>query len=105
MSALEPTGIDLQDSKGRLSVRWSDGSETSVPYRSVRLACHCAVCVDELTGRPLLDPGKVPADIGVVDCAEVGLYGIQITWSDTHSTGIFSWERLRELAAAEAPGA
>ena len=46
MSGPEPVGIDLQDSKQRLAVRWSDGSETATPYHELRLACRCALCVD-----------------------------------------------------------
>ena len=100
MSGPEPVGVDLQDSKQRLAVRWSDGSETATPYRELRLACRCALCVDELTGKPLLDPGTVPADVGVDTCEEAGLYGIRIGWTDGHSTGIYTWERLRSLAGA-----
>jgi DUF971 family protein len=27
----------------------------------------------------------------------VGRYAMQIAWSDGHSTGIYTWERLRDL--------
>jgi DUF971 family protein len=27
----------------------------------------------------------------------VGHYAVQITWKDGHSTGIYTWENLREL--------
>lgn len=94
----QPTGIDLQDSRSRFAVSWEDGSTTAVSYRAMRLACRCAVCVDEMTGKPLLDPQTVPADVGVQGCHQVGLYGVQIRWTDGHGTGIYSWERVRELS-------
>jgi len=99
--ATEPVGIDLRDSTGHLRVSWADGVTTAVPYRELRLACRCALCVDEQTGRPLLDPATVPADVGIEGCKEVGLYGLQITWTGGHSAGIFTWERLRALGATE----
>ncbi|MGE0710094.1 MAG: DUF971 domain-containing protein [Planctomycetota bacterium] len=101
---VEPVGVELQDSRGRLLVRWSDGAETSAPYRELRLACRCALCVDELSGAPLLDPNTVPAGVGVSGCEEVGLYGLRIAWDDGHSTGIYTWRRLRALAGAPQAG-
>lgn len=99
--ATTPTGVDLQDSKSLFLVSWQDGSESRIPYRDLRLACGCALCIEEMTGKPLLDPETVPPDVGVQDCKEVGLYGVQITWSDGHSTGIYTWERLRKLGTAD----
>jgi ATP-binding protein involved in chromosome partitioning len=101
MSDLNPTGVDLKDSKQLFIVSWDDGSETRLGYRAMRLGCRCALCIDELTGRPLLDPATVPEDVGIDDCKEVGLYGIQITWSTGHSTGIYTWERLQALAGGQ----
>jgi ATP-binding protein involved in chromosome partitioning len=100
MSALTPVGIDLQDTQDRIKVSWSDGSDSVIPYRELRLKCRCAVCVDEMTGKPLLDPKTVPLGIGVANCQEVGLYGIQISWTDGHSTGIYTWARIQEIASA-----
>ena len=56
---LQPTGIDLRDSKMTLAVSWADGSESAIPYRKLRLACHCALCVDEMSGKGLLDPDTI----------------------------------------------
>jgi len=92
-----PAALDLKDSQHTLVIRWQDESETRLAYRALRLECRCALCIEEMTGRPLLDPDSVPADVGVVDCKEVGLYGIQIEWTDGHKTGIYTWARLKTL--------
>lgn len=70
------------------------GHAALFPARALRLSCPCAECVEEMTGRPLLDPTAVPEDIRPVSVALVGAYGIQLRWSDGHGTGIFSFDRL-----------
>lgn len=94
-----------------LLVLWEEGHEALLPARALRLACPCAGCVEEMTGRPLLDPGRVPETIRPVALALVGSYGLRITWSDRHDTGIYTFARLRETcpcprcrAAAEGAG-
>jgi ATP-binding protein involved in chromosome partitioning len=48
-----------------------------------------------MSGRPLLDPATVPADVRPVSVALVGGYGVRIRWSDGHDTGIYTFEQLR----------
>jgi ATP-binding protein involved in chromosome partitioning len=96
----EPTFIDLKDSQRTFVVGWQDGSQSSIPYRALRLACECALCVDELTREKLLDPRNVPEDIGVQDCQEMGAYAVRIVWTDGHSTGLYPFDRLRKMGDA-----
>lgn len=91
-----PAGIE-QAGPDRLRIRWRDGHESLYPVRELRLACPCARCIEEMTGRPMLDPSEVPADIRPVRIEPVGRYALQITWTDGHDTGLFTFERLREL--------
>ena len=84
-----------------LSVLWQDGKQADFDVRDLRLACPCAQCVEEISGRPLLDPTKVRPDIAPVMVTSVGSYGITIRWNDGHSTGIYSYERLRAMAEGE----
>jgi DUF971 family protein len=56
------------------------------------------MCIEEMTGRPLLEPGSVPDSVTPTAIALVGAYGLRVTWSDGHSTGIFPWDRLRALS-------
>jgi DUF971 family protein len=50
--------------------------------------------VDEMSGRPLLDPVAVPEDVRPLSLALVGAYGLRVQWSDGHGTGIYTFERL-----------
>ncbi len=68
---------------------------TRLAARELRLACPCAQCVDEISGRPILDHTGVPADVRPVHLALVGAYGLRIHWSDGHATGIYTFDFLR----------
>jgi DUF971 family protein len=83
-----------------LGVAWSDGREDYIPARTLRLACPCAACVDEMTGRRTLDPARVPADVRIERWEPVGHYAIGIVWSDGHTTGIYSNTLLRQVGDA-----
>jgi len=79
------------------------GDRTWVAARDLRLACPCAQCVEEMTGRALLDPAMVPADVRPVHLTLVGAYGLQVHWSDGHATGIYTFDLLRARAVAAPP--
>lgn len=79
-----------------LEVQWDDhGHVGAFEARAVRLACPCAGCVEEMTGRPLLDPATVPMDVTAEALELVGGYGLRIRWSDGHATGIYTFPFLR----------
>jgi ATP-binding protein involved in chromosome partitioning len=76
-------------------VLWEDGQRNDFDVRDLRLACRCALCVEEMSGRPLLDPKSVRPDVTPRTITSVGNYAITIIWNDGHSTGIYSFEHLR----------
>jgi ATP-binding protein involved in chromosome partitioning len=86
---------------GAIQVRWPDGFSAQLPNKQVRASCRCALCVQEMTGEALLDPETIPDDITVESLSPLGHYALAITWSDGHSSGIFSWEHLRGLAESK----
>ena len=69
--------------------------------RDLRLGCPCAACVNEMNGRRRLDPATVPLNIEPTRVWAVGNYAIGVAFTDGHSTGIYSFERLRAMAEAE----
>jgi DUF971 family protein len=96
-----PYAINREDAG--LRIEWVQGGhEGFFPARALRLACPCAACVQELTGRPLLDPATVPPDVHPLRLALVGAYGLRIEWSDGHGTGIYTFERLRSACPCPA---
>jgi ATP-binding protein involved in chromosome partitioning len=94
-----PTQI-AQKGPRELGIEWSDGIESVFEVRGLRLACACAVCIDEWSGANRLDPDSVPADVHPVNIRTVGRYALQIDWSDGHDSGIYPFTRLRQLADA-----
>jgi ATP-binding protein involved in chromosome partitioning len=95
-----PHAINRQD--GGLHIEWDQrGHQGFFPARDLRLACPCAACVEEVSGRPLLDPNTVAPDIRPISLALVGAYGLKIHWSDGHSTGIYTFERLLQSCPCE----
>ena len=95
MSAV-PTAIE-QAGPDTLRIRWDDGVESLYPVRELRLACRCANCVEEFSGRPLLDAASVPDDVRPVRISSVGRYALAFAWSDGHDSGIYPFDLLRSL--------
>ena len=90
-----PEEIQVNDSA--IEIRWSDKHTSSYRHRDLRLACPCAACVDEWTGERRIEPAQVPADVKALEFHTIGRYAIQIHWSDGHSTGIYTYDKLRGL--------
>jgi ATP-binding protein involved in chromosome partitioning len=80
-----------------LSVLWEDGHRDDFDVRDLRLACHCALCIEEMSGRKLLDPKTVRPDVSPRVISSIGNYAIGIDWSDSHNSGIYSYDHLRSL--------
>ncbi len=78
----------------QINLVWENGRQITVNNRDVRLNCRCALCVDELNGKQLFDPNKIPADIAPTEITPLGNYALAITWSDGHSSGIYPYTML-----------
>jgi ATP-binding protein involved in chromosome partitioning len=96
-----PIGFLRRDSR-TLSILWEDGHRDDFDVRDLRLTCHCALCVEEMSGRKLLDPKTIRSDVSPRKIVSIGNYAIQFSWSDGHNTGIYSFKDLRALGAGAA---
>jgi DUF971 family protein len=99
MTTEPPRSIKAYREQGVLEVGWNDGTLRRIPFKTLRSQCPCAGCVDELTGIRTLDVESIPADIAPTQIELCGNYALRIDWSDGHSTGLYTWQRLAEIGA------
>jgi len=94
-----PTAIHMEVNRdGKvLRLHWEDGKRTGATARDLRVACPCAACVDEWTKARTLDPASVPETVTIQEILPAGNYALRLLFSDGHSTGIFTWETLRQV--------
>jgi DUF971 family protein len=102
-----PRHIDLKKDKG-LTIEWSDGSTSyySIPYlRKMSPSADARDLREKLRSNPLtvLPASRSSGPLVATDAQLVGNYAIQITFSDGHATGLFSWKYLREIDPAHQP--
>lgn len=84
---------------GKTDVRfvWDEGDEQVVSARDLRIRCTCAFCQSEATGERILDPATVAEGLSVTHMELTGNYGVNIHFSDGHTTGIYRFQMIREL--------
>jgi len=88
--------------RSRITIKWPDGHQTSYAARDLRLACRCAMCIEETSGQALLDPTTVSATVRAKAIELVGQYAISIEWTDGHTTGIYNFRDLRANCPCQA---
>ncbi len=104
-----PTRLDLKRNE-RLEVQWQDGVLGIYPIALLRAMCPCAKCKDDRKAAPPASnpagkkrtsltvlPGDHSKPLSVLSAEMVGNYAIKLDWSDGHSSGIYSFQYLREI--------
>ena len=84
-----------QPSPREVRIVWKDGHKSVYTGYALRLACPCASCVDELSGRRRLREESISTDVHPLAMEPTGRYAMRFHWSDGHSTGIYTYEHLR----------
>lgn len=108
---VKPASVKVRVSTGEgVDVVWSDGHASHYDFPFLRDHCPCATCNDERERKeqeqakgiqsnvlPMYKP-KVKAN----SATAVGTYAIQIDFSDSHATGIYSFGYLRSICPCAA---
>jgi len=97
---------NLQLIGDELAIAWNDGRESYIKLETLRRHCPCAGC----GGEPDILGHVQKPTVTYTDTSfrlrrhqMVGGYAWQPTWEDGHTTGIYSFDFLRRLAAAPVP--
>ena len=95
---------DIQNIGTELAIKWEDGGESFIPLEKLRRHCPCAGCRGEadIMGNVARGPARIltGASFQLQRIGWVGGYGIQPYWGDGHSSGIFSFDTLKQVAEA-----
>ena len=60
---IEPVHI-IEESDRKVSIKWSDETETLYSAAQLRRSCPCASCINEWTGEKILDDARIPDNAG-----------------------------------------
>jgi DUF971 family protein len=104
----KPTDVKVHVKTGAgVDITWSDGHASHYEFAYLREECPCATCNDERGKKEAFaaTPGSssfpalpmFKAKPRAQSAAQVGSYAISITFTDGHSTGIYSYDHLRSI--------
>ena len=72
-----------------------------IPSKNLRLDCKCAVCVEEFTGKKLVNADKISNDLKPMSTAPIGRYAVSVDWSDGHKS-LYPFRQIAALVESEA---
>ena len=79
------------------TIHWDDGVIADYRLSELQKHCHCANCIDEITGKRLLDERTIQQDVRAVRIVSVGRYALRIKFTSGCSAGIYDYEMLYQL--------
>lgn len=81
-----------------ITLKWNNGRVWKVDNKVLRASCQCALCINEMTGEKIIDEAKIRPDIAATQISPLGNYAIGVTWNDGHSSGIYPYKNIEQLA-------
>lgn len=95
-----PTEIKLHQKSRLLEITFSDGETFNLSYEYLRVYSPSAEVRGHGAGQEILQTGK--KDVDILKLEPVGNYAVKPTFSDAHSTGLYSWDYLYLLGKKQA---
>jgi DUF971 family protein len=90
-----PTDVKLHQASRVLELVFANGRHFRLPYEYLRVYSPSAEVRGHGPGQETLQSGK--RDVTIASVEPVGHYALRPTFSDGHSTGIYSWDYLYDL--------
>jgi DUF971 family protein len=109
----KPSNIKVHLSSGAgVDITWADGHSSHYEFAYLREECPCATCNDirekkqslDVAAPTLMSSPALPMfkpKPSARAATQVGNYAIQLSFSDGHSTGIYSYDHLRNICPCD----
>jgi DUF971 family protein len=94
-----PTALTLHQQSRLLEIAFDDGASYRIPFELMRVYSPSAEVQGHGPGQEVLQTGK--REVGIDGIDTVGHYAVQPTFSDGHSSGLFTWEFLYLLGSQQ----
>jgi DUF971 family protein len=98
-AAPRPTALTVHQQSRTLEIAFDDGAQFRIPFELMRVYSPSAEVQGHGPGQEVLQTGK--REVGIEQIEAVGHYAVQPTFSDGHSSGIFSWQYLYFLGTEQ----
>jgi DUF971 family protein len=90
-----PTELRLRKDRKALTVAFDSGETFDLPAEYLRVKSPSAEVQGHAPEERKIVPGK--QNVEILEVLPVGNYAVRLVFDDMHSTGIFSWDYLRDL--------
>jgi DUF971 family protein len=94
-----PTQLTVHSQSRVLEVGFSDGKNFRIPFELMRVYSPSAEVQGHGPGQEVLQTGKREVELNALE--PVGNYAVQPSFSDGHTSGIFSWDYLYFLGSEQ----
>lgn len=88
----------VQKDNHTFTIEWNDGKIAEYRLSELQKQCPCARCVDELTGKRIVQESTINEDVRAKGIDKVGRYALRVEFTSGCSTGIYDFDMLRKMA-------
>lgn len=107
---MEFVPVTLERTQTGIEIEWNDGRQSTYRAAQLRKICPCATCREKNKSAESAKPAALPVlslaeakPLSIERMRPVGNYAYNITFSDGHDSGLFTFEMLYELGEPETP--
>ena len=94
-----PEDITVHSQSRVLEISFSDGARFRIPFELLRVCSPSAEVQGHGPGQETVQTGKRHVDLVAIE--PVGNYAVQPTFSDGHSSGLYTWDYLYLLGSQQ----
>ena len=96
MTVQAPEAINYSNSRRILTLSFPGGSSVELSAELLRVLSPSAEVQGHGPGQEVLQTGK--QGVGITDIQPVGHYAVQLSFDDGHSSGLYTWTYLAQMA-------